>query len=117
MNAYLPEKTIKIDEKQVTFPASTVPSGGESHPMPATKNLPSEGNAILQKLHIRLLKEPEIYWTIAQSGGIDSKTGHWEKLDRSGSFKGYGTHEVKDETGKVLMRLEVSPGTKAAPPK
>jgi Putative zinc-finger len=115
MNAYLPKKTIKIDEKQVTFPASTVPSGGESTPMLSSKNLPTDGNNFFHRLHIRRLSEPEIYWTIAQSGGIDSKTGRWEKLDRSGSFKGYGKHEVKDENGKVLMRLEVLLRTKVAP--
>jgi hypothetical protein len=37
--------------------------------------------------------------------------GTWRKVLRSGTFTGYGTFEAKDDTGKVILQLDVMPLT------
>jgi hypothetical protein len=55
---------------------------------------------------------PQVYWQIA---GDDHTVAHgtWRDLRRSGQFAGYGKHEVKDENGKTVLVLTVSPLTPA----
>lgn len=48
-----------------------------------------------------------------QGGYLVDKTGRWPQVRRSGQFMGYGKHEVKDENGKTVLVLTVSPLTPA----
>jgi len=54
---------------------------------------------------------PRIFWQIADTADHSVVGGRWRTIARSGSFTGYGRHEVEDEKGKTLLTLDVSPLT------
>ena len=86
---------------------SALPSA-DSVPFPARGEF-----ARLMSLAPPLGAAPQLYWQIAGDNHTIEK-GTWRDLRRTGSFTGYGKHEVKDENGKTVLVLTVSPLT---PPK
>jgi hypothetical protein len=128
ITSYLPEMPISIFDWKGSLPPATVVQTCESKSLPKEEDLsPAEADYLqyfLRNLHLRPLGEPEVYWTIADispafkgnrtyEDNVVDDAERWKKIKRTGSFKGYGTHEVKDTQGKVLMRIEVSPKPKA----
>jgi hypothetical protein len=132
VTSYLPEKSLAIHGWKGKIGPSIVVIEGESKSLPtADAELFSGESKVLERLKRLDLPKPEIYWTIAnvsenwsigenwsidnvwEKDNADRENGRWKSVKRTGSFTGYGTHEVKDTQGKVLMRIEVSPKPKA----
>jgi len=63
---------------------------------------------------------PEVFWQLPapNTEGIFllDERGKWRSVRRSGGFTGYGRHVVRDEAGRELLVLEVSPLTVPAGP-
>lgn len=96
---------------------SIVESGAtQSIPSPASiERMPPDQKSFFEGIEFRGQSTPQIYWSLADPDG-DGKTpflstGEWRHVLRTGQFTGYGRHEVKDESGKTVLVLTVSPLT------
>jgi hypothetical protein len=49
----------------------------------------------------------------AKGGYLLNPKGRWLQVKRSGNVVGFGHHEIKDETGKLILILDVTPLTTA----
>lgn len=53
--------------------------------------------------------------TVQHAGDYALQNGQWTAVRASGTISGYGRHAIKDENGKTVLILEVSPLTTSGP--
>lgn len=87
-------------------------SAAASAPSPAELPAPLRKQAETMRDYIPASDSiPRIYWQMAAGADRTIVDGHWNNIAHSGSFTGYGHHEVRDARGKLILSLDVQPLT------